>query len=425
MCGLVGIMSSNMLQKHKDCLATMLYLDTFRGRDSTGVAAIRHNADTAILKQTVPGYEFTEGPKLAEHLKLNDFVWIGHNRAGTIGKNIKTNAHPFAIDDEDGGCLVVGAHNGTLKNKHALTDHNRFGTDSEALYNEIAINGVKAAIAKAEGAWALTYYDHIAEELRIVRNKERTLFYAWSDDKKTLFWASEIWMIKVATSRSDLKLHEDKVYAFTEDTLYKIPAPTKYNEELTIEREGGVVGKQTAGFFQPTGGRGGPNNTTNPHPQGTSTTQTSSQSSTHPITGSYGNRTLEGKVYDSTRRMWVEKGTPPLTSTSPSGTPTSDSGEKQPPKSETGSTLALPDGTGNKVVSIDDARKTYKGYQGKALTLNQLRDDLDAGCSWCELEHIGVNDRFAWLAPGRPVCKKCLDGSHPAHEEPKAAVSIH
>jgi len=194
----------------------MLYLDTWRGQDSTGVAAIRHNADTVIMKSTVPGYEFVEGNKLSHHLRLNDFCWIGHNRFGTMGKNIESNAHPFSIKDEQGGCLIVGAHNGTLKNKHALIDHAVFGTDSEALFNNISIEGLEKTLEKVEGAWALTYYDHLEEELRIVRNSERPLFYAFEEGGKTLIWASEMWMIRVACSRYGVKLQEDKVWAFSE-----------------------------------------------------------------------------------------------------------------------------------------------------------------------------------------------------------------
>src|ERR1044072_2205219 len=235
MCGLVGVFSSNMLVKHKDVLSALLYLDTWRGRDSTGVAAIRHNADTHVLKSTIPGYEFVEGNKLDQHLKLNDFCWIGHNRYGTVGKNIKTNAHPFMIDDEEGCCTIVGAHNGTLKNKHVLKDHLTFGTDSEALFNNISEEGLEATLPKIEGAWALTYYDHREEELRIIRNSERTLFYAYEEGKKTLFWASEQWMIRIATSKYGIKLEDDKVYAFSEDTLYRFAAPNTLKEVRTCE----------------------------------------------------------------------------------------------------------------------------------------------------------------------------------------------
>ena len=388
MCGLVGVYSSNMMAKHKNVLSAMLYLDTWRGRDSTGVAAIRHNADTAVLKSTVPGYEFVEGPKLDQHLKLNDFCWIGHNRFGTMGKNIKTNAHPFMIDDDDGGCLIVGAHNGTLKNKHVLTDANKFGTDSEALFNQIAISGLEDAIKMVEGAWALTYYDHNEEELRIIRNKERPLFYAFEEGKKTLFWASEMWMIRVATSRYDIKLQDDKVFAFAEDTLYRFPAPMKMNEEIGMERKGGIVGKETPTFFQNwnrerwTGGANGGSHSTT-HTQGAATRPSSSTSSSAIAAAS----------------------------TTPSGTSAQSNGEKLVQTNASSSDEASNTQPDNKVRDILSAKK-YKGFQGVLLTKKELDDQLENGCGWCELEFVTAEDKFAWLAPGKPVCHKCLTGVH-------------
>lgn len=393
MCGLVGVYSSNMMNKHREVLAAMLYLDTWRGRDSTGVAAIRHNADTSVLKATIPGYEFVEGPKLEQHLKLNDFCWIGHNRYGTMGKNIKTNAHPFTIDDDDGACLLVGAHNGTLKNKHVLMDHVKFGTDSEALFHNIAHEGIEATIPKIEGAWALTYYDHIEEELRIIRNKERPLFFAYEEGKKTLFWASEMWMIRIATSRYDIKLHEDKCWGFLEDTLYRFPAPEKMNDELKMEKTGGLVGKETPAFFQGwarerwAGGKSSSN--VGPHSQTNQERKPTHQTSS---------------------------ATAQVTSSTPSGSTTNNNGEKQTTKNESSSSDP------SKVKDILSAKK-FKGYAGVMLSKGELEAKLENGCGWCELEFITPDERFAWLAPDKPICHKCLDGEEEPSKEEKIAMA--
>jgi predicted glutamine amidotransferase len=393
MCGLVGIYSSNMLNKHKEVLNSLLYLDTWRGKDSTGVAAIRHNADTHVLKSTVPGYEFVEHPRFNDFLKLNDFCWIGHNRFGTMGKNIKTNAHPFEILDDDGACLLVGAHNGTLKNKHNLVDHAQFGTDSEALFNQIAHTSLEETIPQIDGAWALTYYDHIAEELRFIRNKERPFCFAYEEGKKTMIWASEAWMIRIAMSRSGLKLHDDRVYTTEVDTLYMFPAPMKMNDELSYTTKGGLAGKAPA-FFQGrqnwqqnqqgrrewTGGATGPSSK-----EGASQTNQSSQQGQTP------------KVI----------GIPP--STSQSGTPTPGLGEKQTPTN----VISLPQQSSVKSDNTLGA-KTYKGYGGRPLSRREIEDQLKGGCSWCELESIQISDRHAWFDDGKPVCGMCISDTHPA-----------
>lgn len=372
MCGLVGMMSSNMNLKHKDVLTDLLYLDTWRGRDSTGVAVIRQNGLTDVMKSTVPGFEFIDGPKLGQFLRSTDYVWIGHNRFGTVGKNTKANAHPFMVEDDAGDCIMVGAHNGTLKNKYSLKNHDLYGTDSEALFNNIAAEGLEATLAKTEGAWALTYYDHWIDKMCFVRNGGRPLWYAFSENKNTVFWASEAWMLNIACSRRDIAI--TKPEQFEVDTLYTIDAPVKVNEELSFEKKGGVVGKQPVGFFRGnvpgwTGGQAGP----------TAQRQTNPQAQQKAGPGASSSGTLS-----------VKDGQKQGTTTSPSS------------NGQSGN---------NNVVPIDHA-KTYRGFGGTQISRADLEEQLSDGCHWCEVHSIAPEDKFGWLAPGVPVCANCLDGEH-------------
>lgn len=413
MCGLVGVYSSNMFSKHEDVLRDLLYLDTWRGKDSTGVAALRSNSDTAVLKSTVPGYEFIEHPRLKQHLKLNDFCWIGHNRYGTIGKNIKANAHPFTIDDEDGCCIIVGAHNGTLKNKHVLMDHTDFGTDSEALFNHIANTSLEETIPLVEGAWALTYYDHQEEELRFLRNKERSLHYAYEEGRKTMIWASEAWMIRTACSRNNVKLDEDKVYLCAEDTLYSFPVPLKMNDEIKCERKGGLVGKAPV-FFQ--GGWRAPERWAS----GASGTRTDSGKTPQQIAEERIRKAQE--TAEQMRKQREEGQLLQTGSSTQSGTTEKTAGEKLTSASDSSSSEQSKGAKGvvSNVVNILTTKK-YKGYGGAKLTLKQLQNQLASGCGWCEEEFIDHEDKHAWLAPGKPVCVKCLTGTH----EDKEKRSVH
>lgn len=387
MCGLVGIFSSCMTMKHKEVLVNLLYLDTWRGRDATGVAAIRQNADTHIMKSTVPGYEFIEGEKLNHFLRFTDFCWIGHNRFGTVGKNIKSNAHPFMVLDEEDSCVLVGAHNGTLKNKHVLNDHLSFGTDSEALYNHIALTSLEETIPLVEGAWALTYYDHIAEELRFLRNKERPLFYAYEEGHKTLIWASEAWMIKIACSRAGVKIENDAVFTVEEDTLYKIPAPVKVNETLAVTKTGGLVGK-TSAFF-----RGYQNQT---------------------FGRTAGQESVQQETTQTPQKTTSSSSKPEVTSApAQSGTKRENVGGTLTIKKENSSSnQSQPDAHGNDNVTPISAGRIFKGFGGVPLSKSEIEKQLENGCSWCETEYISVKARFAWLDAYKPVCKKCLDGSH-------------
>ncbi len=365
------------------------------------MAAIRNNTDTDILKSPIPGHDFVELTAYDRLLKFNDFCWIGHNRYGTVGKNTKLNAHPFAVNKDDGTCLLVGAHNGTLKNRHVLNDYDKFGTDSEALFNQIAHEGIEETIPKVEGAWALTWYDHDEEELRFLRNKERSLFYAYEEEKKTLIWASELWMIRVATSRAGMKLHEDKVYSVAEDTLYKFPVPVKINDELYHTAKGGLVGK-TPAFFQEwdkerwTGGT----RETHTAPQRKEFQNDSSRASTGAGTQINPNQNI-----------------PSLLLNSPSSTQAQSSGDSQ-----TNERLNSSENQSN-VHDISSASK-FKGFNGKRLTKKEIEDQLAGGCSWCELEFIDLKDRFAWLAPSQPVCEKCLKGRQEPEQEREERLKL-
>lgn len=388
MCGLVGVISSNMLGKHKDAFKFMLYVDTVRGFDSTGVAAIRANYDTDVLKSAEPGHDFVEHERFTKHLRFNDWCWIGHNRWATVGKKTKANAHPFLVLNEKDQALLVGAHNGTLEARHELPDHDKFGTDSEALYHWLAHGITKEVIGSIRGAWALTWVDATTGVLHFLRNDKRPLFYAVEEDEKTIMWASEPWMLRAAFWRENLKM-KDAVHEVAVDALYSIELPDKMNEKLTIKQEEGYAGK-ALGFFQ-----GGTRERWTTGPNGQPTLAQGSQ---------------EARKATTTTPP-ANRVNPTETTKSQSGTTSGEAGEKQTPKKEPSSkgpssTLQAK----NNVVSIGGSSKTYKGFNGVILTKSELDDQLSDGCSWCELEQIKPTERFAWIAPARPICFKCITG---------------
>lgn len=203
MCGIVGRAGALKLSDER-VFKTLLLLDWFRGQDSTGMAVISKQKNVDVLK-------VADDPIiLMQHAEFestmvgdSDAIWIGHNRASTVGRSTRANAHPFECDH------ITGVHNGTLTKDGLKVIAERvpeyYETDSETIFAHIALYGVDATIPLLEGAWALVWYDSIEESLNMIRNDQRPLFTCITNRGGTnvLTWASEYKMIMAARDMAD------------------------------------------------------------------------------------------------------------------------------------------------------------------------------------------------------------------------------
>jgi GMP synthase-like glutamine amidotransferase len=143
-------------------------------------------------------------------------VFIGHNRAATKGAVNRNNAHPFEYGK------IVGSHNGTLTTrsfndlKKALDDD--FAVDSMAIFAAIDRLGIRDTVkllenghTSSDGAWSLVWYDREADTINFLRNKHRPMYFAYSEDAKRLYWASEHAIIKAGIEVGEA--NPDKLYA--------------------------------------------------------------------------------------------------------------------------------------------------------------------------------------------------------------------
>lgn len=177
----------------------MLVFDYVRGEHSTGTAFADSNGEITVVKKLGNPFELMDSKSFdREASKTTNMMIMGHNRYATQGKVNKVNAHPFQFG------TTVGAHNGTLRSGRGLEDYNKFDVDSQALMFNIANKGMDV-VEEIDGAFALTVYNQETKELSIIRNKERPLFMTVTEDEKTLFWASEEWMLSVALSRNGVE----------------------------------------------------------------------------------------------------------------------------------------------------------------------------------------------------------------------------
>jgi hypothetical protein len=168
------------------------------------VASVKTNGDWEVAKKKGNAWDLFDSRDYTSVLSMVSYALIGHNRYATKGKINNINAHPFEFAD------VVGAHNGTIRAQYRLPDHARFEVDSENIYHSIQEEGLEETLSKLDGAYALTYWDKRSEELILLRNNERSLFYCFSENLKTVFWASEMWMLYAALGRAGIKFKQPK-----------------------------------------------------------------------------------------------------------------------------------------------------------------------------------------------------------------------
>lgn len=207
MCGLVGVFnkssSRGFTDEMRDTFAHLLLIDTLRGEDSTGVFMVERNGDAHILKEATTGSEFL---KTNEWKKMRTASWnygaalIGHNRKATRGNVNDENAHPFIVDDQ-----IVLVHNGGIWGDHK--QHADVEVDSHAIAHLLHKHDtVEEALGKFHGAFALMWYDVEKEQVNIIRNKERPLWWMETDDMWV--WASEKAMLMFTAARIGLKVKQ-------------------------------------------------------------------------------------------------------------------------------------------------------------------------------------------------------------------------
>lgn len=211
MCGHVGVagtLDKAAVLSFKD----MLFFDTLRGSHGTGIAAVpreygkRNKDGITILKAPVTAPVWLENKAVDSLLTRADHsVLLGHNRHATQGEWTQSNTHPFKFSDDE-NCLV-GAHNGTITASHMkslpLVDEVDYGTDSETVLYHIAEEGAASTMANVSenGAWAFVWYESEDNTINFLRNENRPFYYAFSKDRKQLFWSSEKGILYAACTR--------------------------------------------------------------------------------------------------------------------------------------------------------------------------------------------------------------------------------
>lgn len=227
MCGLVG-MAGRITESHKKVFKELLIVDSLRGPHSTGVCVADRLGNSGFVKKVGNPYELFDTKLFDTAMVGTKSVLLGHNRFATKGAINSTNAHPFEFGK------ITGAHNGTLRQQSLLDDWTNFDVDSENLYYHLERHGVQATTPKLSGAYALTWYDSSDESINFLRNDERPLTFCYSKDHKTLYWASEGWMLMATLHRNNLDHGE--IFSLPVNKHFKFIVPGGFvNAEKVFE----------------------------------------------------------------------------------------------------------------------------------------------------------------------------------------------
>lgn len=211
MCGIVG-MAGNLGHNHCKMFRDMLLVDAIRGIDSTGVLAVDQVGERInwTTEKDLGGptnlWDWNNSNIFNDRgvCKTMPKILLGHNRAATMGKIDVESAHPFVEGD------VIGVHNGTLRHYSDLSGYTHGCLDSRVLLRNINEEGVADTWKKFHGAAAVVWYNDAEDTLNMVRNSERPLYVAYTEDKKVVMWASESWMIHILAGKHDIKLEKNE-----------------------------------------------------------------------------------------------------------------------------------------------------------------------------------------------------------------------
>ena len=217
MCGIVGCIGHTTKAEMK-AFEELLFVDTLRGEDSTGIVSVNFHKKASYYKKAWPASDFLTTNK-AQSLITAGQALIGHNRWATKGAVTHHNAHPFQHG------TVTGVHNGTLRKQSLLPDYKDFEVDSDNVFHSINKIGVEETVQNLDGAYALVWYDDKEEKVHVIRNRERTLFYTYTTGSKQLFFASEEWMLSGILGRN--RIQHGKILPFKEEHLYTFSLPEK------------------------------------------------------------------------------------------------------------------------------------------------------------------------------------------------------
>lgn len=241
------MLGRGIIAKDLEAFQELGIISQLRGRDGAGVYRI--NTASTVYPQDLlfkGGSDFCNLLYDAETRKVSDPIsrifetttanlFIGHNRAKTKGIISDENAHPFEFSN------LVGAHNGTLKDKQYESFHQ---TDSELMFADMSERGIMPVLQELEddSAFAVSIYNKTNRNVYFARNERRPLCFARIEDRNVLYWASEKGFLELVINRNGDKA---KYFFIRDNFLFQInPTQYTYQDDKVFETVGVINQKK-------------------------------------------------------------------------------------------------------------------------------------------------------------------------------------
>lgn len=196
MCGIVGYIHNTedreVSEELKEFMRFALFIDTVRGRDSTGIFSVNNNRKTSkatTYKTMLTGAELSASHLFDQHYKQGWAV-VGHNRAATVGDVNIDNAHPFTFGP------ITLVHNGTLTDDGVSLDQYDRALDVDSMQIANALSKVepdqaKTVLEQLQGAFALVWHDARNQSINVVRNSQRPLHFTYNHKQDVMLFMSD------------------------------------------------------------------------------------------------------------------------------------------------------------------------------------------------------------------------------------------
>lgn len=243
MCGLTGILGPGIQWADLDILNDLVHVISLRGMDGTGVVQgkipywgngkienliVEKSQYDSIYFKNYHKYHRDGNKDLLNGVNNNFFAV--HARAPTIGAPTKENSHPFDVGN------LIGMHNGTLKDKKYQVEGK---TDSEMMFRDMEENGIEYVLEHLDprSAYAVVILDKENKVIHFARNSQRSLYFCMHKSRSTMYWASELWMLRSIIGRHNEQIRDDDVYYFSPNTLYTIDPSAMFRKVEDIERK--------------------------------------------------------------------------------------------------------------------------------------------------------------------------------------------